>query len=267
MKDLEINFKQLEEWLHKCVEAKRETTRKKYRNLVVLACMPLVKQITYGIARRNTDPIEDLMQVGCVGLIKAVSSYDIKKCSAFRTYATQFITGEIRHYIRDKSLMIKPPRKIQELAYRICQITEELMQENGRKPTDVEIAERLQMGLEEVNTGMEVERRSQVVSLDYTGLMDEPEAADWYEKIPDEKDQYNQDIYEVRSLLKDAIEKLSPDLRELIDLYYFQCASQAMIAREQNLTNMQVSRKLKDAHAALYRIIQAMEREEINEAY
>ena len=260
MRDIDIDFSQIDKWLILYSKAKSECTKKKYRNLIVVTCMPLVKQIAYGIARRNTDPIEDLMQVGCIGLIKAVSSVDVNKKASFKAYAIRFITGEMRHYIRDKSLMIKPPRKIQELAFRIYQVTEELVKENGKKPTDVEIAERLQLKVEQVDAGMEVERRSQVLSLDYNGsIMDDEESLPLYDKIPDEKEQLNQDIYEVRSFLKVAIDKLRPDLKQLVNLYYYECVSQGMIAKELNMSNMQVSRKMKEAHIALYNIIKQME--------
>ena len=86
---------------------------------IAAECIPAVKKIARSLARRNTDPIEDIIQVGSMGLIKAIESFDQNIGKNFRTYATHMITGEIRHYLRDKVAMIKAPREIQELAFLI----------------------------------------------------------------------------------------------------------------------------------------------------
>ena len=77
-----------------------------------------LSKIFHGLARRSTDPIEDLVQVGSMGLLKAIDQYDTSVGASFKTYATYLITGEIRHYLRDKINMIRAPRELQELSFQ-----------------------------------------------------------------------------------------------------------------------------------------------------
>lgn len=134
------NFAQINEWLLTYKNAKEEKVKKQLQNLIVVASMPFVKKIACGLARRSTDPVDDLIQVGAVGLIKALDLYNPEVGTKFKTYATYLITGEIRHYLRDKASMIKAPREIQELAFRINCVIKQLTEE-GVEPTSEQVAE------------------------------------------------------------------------------------------------------------------------------
>lgn len=260
MRDDDINYTEVYKWLDSYKVASNEKVKNQLQNLIVMACMPLVKKISCGLARRSTDPIDDLIQVGSVGLLKAVKLFDVTRSKNFKIYATYLITGEIRHYLRDKCNMIKAPREIQELAFRIYQISKHLEEENGEKPTDVEIAEYLQMDLGKVHEVIDVERRKQMISLDQLNGIAEEEQILLHDKIADTKEIENQNLKEISMLLKTAIGKLKPEQAKLIEWHYFHDASQRQIAQMLDISSMQVSRMLKRALRSLFRIIQAQEK-------
>ena len=130
-----INYDEVNIWLSEYRSAKKGRKKEQLQNLIAIATMPLVKKIARTLARRSTDPIEDIIQVGSLGLIKAIRLYDPKVSKNFRSYATYLITGEIRHYLRDKANMIKAPRAIQELAYRAHKLTMEMIEEMLKQPS------------------------------------------------------------------------------------------------------------------------------------
>lgn len=253
----EINYNEVYKWLESYRSVSNPAAKKQLQNLIVVACLPLVQKISRGLARRSTDPLDDLVQVGSVGLLKAVNLFDATVSKNFKAYATYLITGEIRHYLRDKCAMIKAPREIQELAYRIYQISKELLEENGEKPTDIEIAERLQMDLGKVHEVIDVERRKQMISLDQINSISEEEQYPLYDKIPDQKEIESQNIQEVRIMLKTAIGKLKPDLVKIIELNFFEDMNQRQIAEKLGISQMQVSRRLKKALNELFDIIKS----------
>ena len=131
-------------WLDEYHTSDDDKTKKKLKELVILACMPIVKKVARSLARRCTDPVEDITQVGSLGLIKAVDLYNPEISKNFKSYATYLITGEIRHYLRDKTTIIRAPREIKELSFRIYKLTMELTEKLGQAPTDKDIAEALQ---------------------------------------------------------------------------------------------------------------------------
>ena len=112
-------FIQIQEWINEYKTTEDRKLKDELKKLITVAAMPFVKKIALGLARRSTDPAEDLIQAGALGLVKAIELYDAKVSTRFKTYATYLITGEMKHYLRDKAAVIKPPRDIQELSYRI----------------------------------------------------------------------------------------------------------------------------------------------------
>ena len=123
-----INFEQVTQWLEEYQKIDSQKQKDQLQNLIAITCMPLVKKVARTLARRSTDPVEDIIQVGSLGLIKAIRLYNPEISRNFKSYATYLITGEIRHYLRDKASMIKAPRAIQELAYRVHKMTLELIE-------------------------------------------------------------------------------------------------------------------------------------------
>ena len=189
---------------------------------------------------------EDLIQVGCVGLLKAIEHYSTKHKTNFKTYANYFITGEIRHYLRDKVAMVRAPRELQELAFRIGQIINQLTSELQRTPTDLEISERLSLPVSKVTEVVQVERRKTHISLDNNLTFFNNENM-MSEMLVDNKFHDNLTEKEEKVMLLEALEMLEPKYREVLRMSFFQDMNQKQIAEEMGVSQMQVSRRIKKA--------------------
>jgi RNA polymerase sigma-B factor len=225
------------------------------RDAIIQASLPLVKRIAYGLARRSTDPVEDLIQVGSIGLIKAVDQFKPDAGAKFQTYATHLITGEIRHYLRDKTAMIRAPRELQELSFRINRLVQGLTARLGREPSDTEIAVELEIPVSRVNEAYEVDRRRTLISLDQALSNDAGSEQSLIDTLVDGHYQTNQTAKEDRFMLAEAIKQLREGLKEVVQLTFYEDLSQTEVARRLGISQMQVSRRLRAATAELYKII------------
>lgn len=249
-----LSIEEVNLWLDEYHSTDDDKTKKKLKELVILACMPIVKKVARSLARRCTDPVEDITQVGSLGLIKAVDLYNPEISKNFKSYATYLITGEIRHYLRDKTTIIRAPREIKELSFRVHKLTLELTEKLGRIPTDKDIAEALQLPQEKVEECNNLERRTTTISIDQIVGTDE-NSISLVEKIEDESQSAAFNSYENRIILNDAIKRLEPLEQELIILNYYEGLNQREISEKLNISQMQVSRKLKKAIQKLFEII------------
>lgn len=250
----EDNFAQIHEWLITYKSISDEKQKKQLQNLIVVASMPFVKKIACGLARRSTDPVDDLIQVGSLGLMKAIELYNPQISTKFKTYATYLITGEIRHYLRDKASMIKAPREIQELAYRINCVVRKLNESGIDEPTPEQVAEIMAMPVTKINDIIEVDRRKSTLSLDQSVTVDD-DTMSLGDKIPSGNYQEFLEAYEGKIMLTKAIEKLEPKMKEVIELIYYEDLNQREVAEKLNISQMQVSRRIKKALADMYEII------------
>ncbi|MEW5820633.1 MAG: sigma-70 family RNA polymerase sigma factor [Cyanobacteriota bacterium] len=246
---------ELHNWFKNYNSCSDENVRENIRNKIVAAYLPLVKKISHGLARRSTDPVEDLIQVGSMGLLKAIDQYDLNGGAHFKTYATYLITGEIRHYIRDKATMIKAPRELQELSLRINKLIQRLQRQLGRPPTDLEIAEELQIPISRVHEASEANRRKSLVSLDQVISSGQEGEQFLVDKLIDSKYQEYLLAQEDRIMLNEAIESLNINLKEVIKLTYYNDMCQYEIAQRLGISQMQVSRRLKKAISELFKTI------------
>jgi RNA polymerase sigma-B factor len=234
-------------------------TQIRLKSDIVKAALPLVRKVAYGLARRTADPIDDLMQVGQIGLLKAIDKYNPFAQASFRTYASALITGEIRHYLRDKSSMIKAPRQIYELYYRMNLVIHQLTDHLGRTPTDAEIAEGLQCDVRHVNQALEADRRRQPISLDQFAISDDGPETTYLEKLVDEHDVERTRLHETRMVLDTAMTHLKPELQDVILKTYYDDKTQTEIATELGISQMQVSRRLRKALGLLARALQDLQ--------
>lgn len=248
------SFAQINDWIMTYKQSDDKKVKKELQNLIVVAAMPFVKKIACGLARRATDPVDDLIQVGAVGLIKSIDLYNPEVGTKFKTYATYLITGEIRHYLRDKASMIKAPREIQELAFRINMMIKK-MTENGLEPTSEQVAEAMSLPVHKVNDIIEVDRRKSTISLDQTYSLDEDDTMSLGDKIPSGDYQEFLNSYEEKIMLTKAIAQLKPKMKEVIELSYYKDLNQREISEKLNISQMQVSRRLKQALSDMYKII------------
>lgn len=255
MAEQDIDYEKIKEYLKKLKQSDTPKEIKNFQNEIITEAVPLVRKIASNLARRSTDPIEDILQVGILGLIKAVKMFDFSVSTNFKTYATYFITGEIRHYLRDKASIIKAPREIYELAYRVNKLMNEFKDSDGNLPSEKEIADELKTPVGKIREVIDIERRRHVMSLDQILSYTDSDGQALSEKIPN--DSYNtlSEYQENKIMLKEALNKLEPSLKEVIDLNFFQDISQTKIAEKLGISQMQVSRRIKKALKELFEII------------
>ena len=255
MIEQDIDFDKVNSCLNKLKEEKNKTKKLQLENVIIIELLPLVRKIAFHLARRSTDPIEDILQVGVLGLINAVKRYDSSVSANFKTYATYFITGEIRHYLRDKASVIKAPREIYELTYRVNKIINELRDLEGNIPSEKTIASELKTPVDKVREVMEVDRRKHIMSLDQILSYKDADGQSLSEKISDANYFIASEHQENKIMLKEAMMKLDKDLQEVINLNFFQDMSQTQISKILGISQMQVSRRIKKALKQLFYII------------
>jgi RNA polymerase sigma-B factor len=215
--------------------------------------LPLVKKIARGLARRSTDPVEDLIQVGSIGLLEAINRYETGHNTEFKTYAVHFITGHIRHYLRDRQNLLRGPRVLQELSYRLSQVSNKLTQQMGRDPSNQELAEALEVSLEQVDQVKMYDRRVTVLWLDQeSGDGDDDEQRSLLDTLSDGRTSVdNREDLDDRLVLVEAMEHLPEAQRKLLELRYFQDLTQAELSRRLGISQMEVCRRLKKAEKQL----------------
>lgn len=236
-------------------KACKEEKKKRMLHLsIVEDAMTLVKKIANTIAKQSGVSNEDLIQVGSLGLIKAIEAYKCNMNTRFRTYATYFIKGEIKHYLRDKAAMIKAPRELQELVFKISSATKKLISEGIEEPSSEDIANVLKIPASKVEEVMNIDKYKNALSLDQY-LKGDEEDFSLLDKIPagDYKEFINS--YEDKIMLSATIKKLPPELRQIIELSYYEDLNQREISEKIHISQMQVSRRLKKALNRMYELI------------
>lgn len=248
----------IQEWLEAYKNTTKRVQKKRLENLIVVAMMPIIKRIARSIARRAEDPVEDLVQAGSIGLVKAIEKYNPDRNSKFRIYAGYLIVGEMQHYMRDKVAMIKVPREVIELAIRIKNFSKTLSDRELERLTDEKLAQALDVPVQKVQTAIDVDRRRKVVSLDEI-VNDSENNASIGDLTP--ACDYNEFVerYDMKIELDDVIEKLPDELKTIIKLFYYEDMKQKNIAEKMNMNEMMVSRKLKKAYSLMYKYIKDSE--------
>jgi len=238
-----------------------EKTRKwsltpREREKLVHEYIPLVKKIARGLARRSTDPVEDLIQVGSIGLLEAIDRYELGHNTEFKTYAVHYITGHIRHYLRDRQNLLRGPRALQELSYRLSVVTANLSHELGREPTNQELADILEITIQLVDEVKQYDNRVSVFWLDQEGRGDDDDTRTLLDTLMDPRSQRDGQIdMDERLLLKEAMSRLTRQQQELLEMRYFQDMTQAEVARRLGVSQMEICRRLKRAVKQLQLIL------------
>lgn len=180
---------------------------------------------------------DDLVQIGSIGLMKAIDHFDCSFEVRFSTYAVPMITGEIRRFLRDDG-MIKVSRILKESAAKACQAREALEKRNGAEPTMAEVAKETGISAEELVLAMEAV--SEVESLSQTVYSGDGTPVLLGDRLPDGQDRHEELLN--RLLLKQLLSLLEPQEQRLICLRYFDDRTQTQVAKELGMTQVQVSR-------------------------
>jgi len=186
--------------------------------------------------------VDDLFQVGCIGLIKAIDNFDVTQNVRFSTYAVPMIIGEIRRYLRDNN-SIRVSRSLRDLAYKALQIKDRLINENSKEPKISEIAKELDATEEEVVFALDAIQDP--ISLFEPVYHDDGDAIYVMDQISDDK---NQDSAWLDNIsLKEAMSRLSDRDKSIVKLRFFEGKTQMEVAEEIGISQAQVSRLEKAA--------------------
>ncbi len=217
-----------------------EATYERVREELVVAHLNLVRYIAMKFSNRG-EALDDLIQVGTVGLIKAIDRFDIQRGVEFTTYATPTIVGEIKRYFRDKGWAVKVPRRLQELNLSVNKAIEKLTVELGHSPTVAELAQRLHASQEEILEAQELGQAYNLLSLD-TEVMGEGDSKSHTLAEYIGQTDAGLELLEDRTNLERAFEVLAPRERVIVYLRFYESVSQTEIAKRLNCSQMHVSR-------------------------
>ena len=210
------------------------------RNTLVELNLALVK-FAASRFRSRSEPMEDIIQVGTIGLIKAIDRFELSRGVEFPTFAMPTIVGEIKRFFRDTSWSVRVPRRLQELRLDLARAGDELAQQLDRAPTVGELAERLDLSKDEVVEGMAASNAYTASSLDAQPEEDDSEGA-LADRIGYE-DHGIEGIEYIESL-KPLIAELAPRDRQILALRFVANLTQSEIGEELGISQMHVSRLL-----------------------
>jgi len=230
------------EQTHELFEQYRETKSPEIRDELVAMYINLVEYLARRFKNRG-EPVEDLIQVGTIGLIKAIDRFDVNRAVEFTTYATPTIVGEIKRYFRDKGWAVKVPRRLQELNLLVTQAMNTLTQDLKRSPTIAEVAERLGVTSEQVIEAMETSEVYSFVSLDRDLSSDTDDSFSLLEYIGEDDKELTG--IEDRTCLAEALRELSKQEQRILYLRFFRGLTQTEIAQQLGISQMHVSRLLR----------------------
>ena len=213
------------------------------RKEMICGNLRLVLSIVQRFAGRKENP-DDLFQVGCIGLIKAVDNFEIDKEVMFSTYAVPMIVGEVRRYLRD-SAAVRISRSVRDMAYKSLQARDELSAELDRDPTPEEIADRLGVTREQVVNALEA--IVEPISLYEPVFSENGDSLYVIDQLSDTSRDATDESWLENIALREAVRTLTPREQKIIALRYYKDKTQMEIAAEIGISQAQVSRVEKAA--------------------
>ncbi|MYV79791.1 SigB/SigF/SigG family RNA polymerase sigma factor, partial [Streptomyces sp. SID1046] len=211
------------------------------RDTLIELNLPLVRYAAARFRSRN-EPMEDIVQVGTIGLIKAIDRFDCERGVEFPTFAMPTVVGEIKRFFRDTSWSVRVPRRLQELRLALTKASDELAQKLDRSPTVPELAAVLGVSEEDVVDGLAVGNAYTASSLDSPSPEDEGGEGSLADRLGYEDTAL--EGVEYRESLKPLLAKLPPRERQIIMLRFFANMTQSQIGEEVGISQMHVSRLL-----------------------
>ncbi len=185
---------------------------------------------------------DDLFQVGCVGLIKAIDNFDTSLDIQLSTYGVPMIIGEVRRYLRDNN-MVRVSRSVRDLAYKVLQAKEKLTRENGKEPTIDELAKELEVEKEDIVLSLDAIQDP--VSLQEPVYNDGTDSLSIMDQVKDKKN--TDELWAENITMNEALKKLNDKERMIIDKRFFMGRTQMEVAEEIGISQAQVSRLEKTA--------------------
>ena len=212
------------------------------REALVRRFMPLARSLTrrYG---RSSEPFEDLLQVASLGLLKAIDRYDASRGHAFQSFAVPTILGEMRRYFRDSGWAIHVPRGAQERALKVRDAQTQLAGATGHAPTVNQLAQFLELDVEQVIDALQAIQAYETVSLDAPRPGGDDEASSYGETIGTDDDRY--ELVELDATLSSVLGHIPPRQRMILRMRFMEDLTQTEIAERVGISQMQVSRLLR----------------------
>lgn len=213
------------------------------RQEIVVRFMPLARQLA-GRYRHAGEPHEDLVQVACLGLLKAVDRYDPERGGGFGRYAVPTMLGELKRHFRDRGWSVRVPRATQELALKVTEAMGELPAKLGRSPRPRDVAAEVGASVEDVLEAMEAATAYEATSLDAPRPgTDDDDGWTYAESIPDREGGY--ELVELGESLRGTLESLPERERLILELRFEHDLTQSEIADRVGVSQMHVSRLLR----------------------
>jgi RNA polymerase sigma-B factor len=213
------------------------------REQLIERYMSLVRSLARRYSYRG-EQLEDLVQIGAIGLIKAIDRFDVNRGVELTTYATPNIIGEIKRHFRDRGWAVRVPRGLQELNIQLSRLIEQLTVQHGRSPTIAELAKSAEVSEEEVLEALESGRAYSSLSLSAGSAgHDDDGELDPLESLGTEEHQY--EVSEDRAVLAPGFRVLDERERKILHLRFFEGLTQSQIAQQVGISQMHVSRLIR----------------------
>lgn len=227
------------------------TQEAQLRNQLVQLNIGLVRQEAHHWVNQCSESYDDLLQVGCLGLIRAIERFDPSKGYAFSSFALPYIRGEIQHYLRDKSVSVRIPRRWLELRQQSVRIVRELRSQLHRQPTPQEVADALNVSLEEWQEVQLAYQNREPLSLDVPVGDEDNSQVCLGELVPDGKYRSFQLAQEDQIRLQQALVQLEERTRDVLEFVFLHDLTQKEVAERLDISVITVSRRLKKGISAL----------------
>lgn len=198
----------------------------------------------------SNENVDDLFQIGCIGLMKAIDNFDTSQNVKFSTYAVPMIIGELRRYLRDNN-SIRVSRSIRDIAYKAIYAKESFMKKNNREPTLNELSQILEMPPKDISSALDAIQTP--ISLYESVYQEGGDSLYIMDQISDKKNKEENWIRDIS--LKEAMSRLNPREHNIIDLRFYQGKTQMEVAREIHISQAQVSRLEKSALSTMRKFL------------
>ncbi|MCT7954602.1 RNA polymerase sigma factor SigF [Laspinema palackyanum] len=225
------------------------------RNRIVQLNIGLVRKEVHHWMQQCTETYDDLLQVGCLGLIRAIERFDMSKGHAFSSFAVPYIRGEIQHYLRDKSPSVRIPRHWLTLQRQASKEILKLQQTLNRHPSDVEVASALKVSVTEWQEIKLACRNRAPLSLDAPVQDDDEGAASLGELVPDAGYRSFQLAQEDQIRLQLALGKLEDGTRKVLEFVFLHDLTQKETAERMGISSVTVSRRVKKGLTSLKKLM------------
>jgi RNA polymerase sigma-B factor len=214
------------------------------RNQLVQLNMGLVRKVAHRIAHQCPEPYEDLEQIGCLGLIAAIERFDPTQGCAFSSFAVPYIRGEMLHFLRDRANTVKVPRRWQQLNKDAQKVRQMLSEDLGRQPSEQEIAEKLNVSIQEWQSVKLAAKNRVPLSLDATVYQQSDSTVTLGDTLLDINYLTMQHAEEERMELQQALNSLEAKTREMIESVFIKQHSRQEVAKRIGVSPITVTRRI-----------------------